>query len=106
MTREDSYRKQAELQKKRIPRTNHIKVETKKENSKKELPSRSSVHRKKGKKKKLKIPGITLLVIIFILLPISLLLIHKTLSNVNFSQLVPSDPASKMFERVNIEKNE
>ncbi|PKG24149.1 LysM peptidoglycan-binding domain-containing protein [Niallia nealsonii] len=106
MTREDSYRKQAELQKKRIPRSNNIKVETKKENSKKELPSRSSVHRKKGKKKTLKIPGMTLLVIIFILLPISLFFILKTLSNIEFSQIVPSDSASKMFERVNIEKTE
>ncbi|GKU81037.1 LysM peptidoglycan-binding domain-containing protein [Niallia sp. NCCP-28] len=107
MTREDSYRKQAELQKKRIPRANNIKVEkqqenSKQENSKKELPSRSSVHRKKGKKKK--IPTITLLVIIFILLPVALLLVNKTLSNINFSKLVPTEPASKMFEQVNIDK--
>lgn len=102
MTREDLYRKQAESQKKRIPRAN-IKTEIKQVQPKKELPSRGSVHRKK---KKLKIPGITLLVIIFILLPISLFFILEAVANIEFSQLVPADPASKLFERVHIEQND
>ncbi|WP_445492155.1 LysM peptidoglycan-binding domain-containing protein [Niallia sp. 03133] len=109
MTKEDPYRVQADMQKKRIPRVDKtIKLKEEKEETTSEgikYPPRRSVHHKKRKKKKFKTPLITLLVIIFILLPISVLFINKALSERGFSSIIPADSSSKQFEQVDIQQN-
>jgi LysM repeat protein len=109
MTREDPYRVQAEMQKKRIPRVDKI-VEKTEENKEKTIerekfPPRRSVHHKKRKKRKFKTPVITLLVFIFILLPITVLFINLALSERGFSTIVPAD-SSNQFEQVDIQQNQ
>ncbi|WP_400242056.1 LysM peptidoglycan-binding domain-containing protein [Niallia sp. JL1B1071] len=101
MKKEDPYRVQAELQKQRLKKV--INEEEKSEEQvESSLPSRSTVH--KNKKKKVKVPIISLLAFIFVLLPVVLLLINSLLNGKNFSNLLSTENTSGLFENVNIQK--
>ena len=100
MKKEDPYRVQAELQKQRLKKvTSDEEVPVTEERQESSLPSRSTVH--KNKKKKIKIPIISLLAFLFILLPVALLLI---LNGKDISNLLSTENTSGVFENVNIQK--
>lgn len=100
MKKEDPYRVQAELQKQRLKKvTSDEEVPVTEEREESSLPSRSTVH--KNKKKKIKIPIISLLAFLFILLPVALLLI---LNGKDISNLLSTENTSGVFENVNIQK--
>lgn len=101
MKKEDPYRVQAELQKQRLKKV--IKEEQKEEERvDSSLPSRSTVH--KNKKRKIKVPIISLLAFLFVLLPVVLLLINSLLNGKDFSNLLTTENTSGLFENVNIQK--
>lgn len=101
MKKEDPYRVQAELQKQRLKKV--IKEEEKEEERvDSSLPSRSTVH--KNKKRKIKVPIISLLAFLFVLLPVVLLLINSLLNGKDFSNLLTTENTSGLFENVNIQK--
>ncbi|MCM2980970.1 peptidoglycan-binding protein [Niallia circulans] len=100
MKKEDPYRVQAQLQKQRLKKvTSEEEVPVTEERQDSSLPSRSTVH--KNKKKKLKIPIISLLAFLFILLPVAVLLV---LNGKDISNLLSTENTSGVFENVNIQK--
>ncbi|WP_312098612.1 LysM peptidoglycan-binding domain-containing protein [Niallia sp.] len=101
MKKEDPYRVQAEIQKQRLKKVTN-EEEQAEDRVESSLPSRSIVH--KNKKKKLKIPIISLLAFLFVLLPVVLLLINSLLNGKNFSNLLTTENTSGLFENVNIQK--
>lgn len=110
MTREDPYRIQAALQRKRMTRIEfrdeYEETPFTVKQEKDVLPPRSEVHHnKKRKKKKFKNPIITILAIIFILLPIVLLSIPKWQNHDWFSSIEPTNHSTNQFEQVNIDSN-
>lgn len=103
MKKEDPYRVQAETQKQRLKKvTNEEEATEKLQEKESSLPSRSTVH--KNKKKKIKIPVISLLAFLFILLPVTLLLINSLLNGKDFSNLLSTESTTGLFENVNIQK--
>ena len=103
MKKEDPYRVQAETQKQRLKKvTNEEEATEKLQEKESSLPSRSTVH--KNKKKKIKIPVINLLAFLFILLPVTLLLINSLLNGKDFSNLLSTESTTGLFENVNIQK--
>lgn len=101
MKKEDPYRVQAELQKQRLKKV--IKEEEKgEERVESSLPSRSTVH--KNKKKKIKVPIISILAFLFVLLPVVLLFINSLVNGKDFSNLLTTENTSGLFENVNIQK--
>ncbi|WP_141232336.1 LysM peptidoglycan-binding domain-containing protein [Niallia circulans] len=100
MKKEDPYRVQAQLQKQRLKKvTSEEEVPVTEERQDSSLPSRRTVH--KNKKKKLKIPIISLLAFLFILLPVAVLLV---LNGKDISNLLSTENTSGLFENVNIQK--
>ena len=103
MKKEDPYRVQAETQKQRLKKvTNEEEATEKLQEKESSLPSRSTVH--KNTKKKIKIPVISLLAFLFILLPVTLLLINSLLNGKDFSNLLSTESTTGLFENVNIQK--
>ena len=103
MKKEDPYRVQAETQKQRLKKvTNEEEATEKLQEKESSLPSRSTVH--KNKKKKIIIPVISLLAFLFILLPVTLLLINSLLNGKDFSNLLSTESTTGLFENVNIQK--
>ena len=82
--------------------TNEEEATEKLQEKESSLPSRSTVH--KNKKKKIKIPVISLLAFLFILLPVTLLLINSLLNGKDFSNLLSTESTTGLFENVNIQK--
>ena len=103
MKKEDPYRVQGETLKQRLKKvTNEEEATEKLQEKESSLPSRSTVH--KNKKKKIKIPVISLLAFLFILLPVTLLLINSLLNGKDFSNLLSTESTTGLFENVNIQK--
>jgi cytoskeletal protein RodZ len=101
MSKEEPYRDQAEKLKQRIEKykePEHEDLST--------LPPRSELHRHKKKKTKLKIkfPLLRLLVLFFILLPITIFSIYTYLGNKHIGTVNTSVPA-KGYETINFEKS-
>jgi hypothetical protein len=98
MGKEEPYRDQADKLKRRIERYKDPEhVET-------ALPPRSELHRYKKKKTKLKLkfPLLRLLVLFFILLPITIFSIYTYLGNKHIGTLKTTIPA-KGYETINVE---
>lgn len=102
MNKEDPYRVQAELQKQRLKKVTKEEEKSEERAEESSLPSRSAVH--KNKKKKFKVPIISLLAFIFVLLPVVLLLINSLLNGKDFSNLLSTENTPGLFENVNIQK--
>jgi cytoskeletal protein RodZ len=100
MNREDPYRDQAERLRKRIEKIN----ESTNEDS--SLPPRSDLHRLKKKKTKwkLKYPIIRILVLVFILLPITIFSIYSYLEGKNHIGSEKASVSSQGFETIDYEK--
>jgi LysM repeat protein len=100
MNREDPHRDQAERLRKRIEKINEV---TKDDNL---LPPRSNLHRAKKKKTKwkLKYPMIRLLVLFFILLPITIFSIYSYLDGKKPIGSEKVNGTSEGFETINLEK--
>jgi cytoskeletal protein RodZ len=101
MSKEEPYRNQAEKLKQRIE-----KYKEPEDEEKSTLPPRSELHRHKKKKTKLKVkfPLLRLLVLFFILLPITIFSIYTYLGNKHIGTEKTSVP-SKGYETINIEKS-
>lgn len=100
MSKEDPYRDQAERLRQRIEKINDP-------SSKKEkLPPRSDLHRNKKKKTKwkLKYPVIRLLVLFFILLPVTIFSVYTYLQDKGSFKQISGD--SQGYEMVNLEKSD
>lgn len=97
MNREDPYKDQAERLRKRIEKINEV---TKDENL---LPPRSDLHRVKKKKTKwkLKYPIIRLLVLFFILLPITIFSIYSYLDGKKSIESEKVNGTSEGYETIN-----
>jgi LysM repeat protein len=100
MNREDPYRDQAERLRKRIEKINEVPQD---DNL---LPPRSDLHRAKKKKTKwkLKYPIIRLLVLFFILLPITIFSIYSYLDGKKPIGSEKVNGTSEGFETINYEK--
>lgn len=105
MNKEDPYRDQAERLRQRVvlqkeDQSNHIKDQ---------LPSRSEAHKQKHRKKKTKIkikyPLIRLLVLFFILLPITIFSVYTYLDNQNNGKTKTASVDNSKFETVDIESD-
>ena len=104
MNKEDPYRDQAEKLRQNIERKQFEEGQVVK---REELPPRSRVHYQKHKKNKwkLKYPVIRLLVLFFILLPITIFSIYSTIARDRIGDIQKTDGEStEGFETINIEK--
>jgi cytoskeletal protein RodZ len=100
MGKEEPYRDQADKLKQRIEKYREP------DDPESSLPPRSELHRHKKKKTKLKLkfPLLRLLVLFFILLPITIFSIYTYLGNKHIGTLKTSVPA-KGYETINVEKS-
>lgn len=106
MSKEDPYRDQAEKLRQKIERT---EFEEGQEIEREELPPRSRVHEQKRKKSKwkLKYPVIRLLVLFFILLPITILSIYSSIAKDGISNVKKTvGESSEGFEVIDIESSD
>jgi LysM repeat protein len=104
MNKEDPYRDQAEKLRQNIERKQFEEGQVVK---REELPPRSRIHHQKQKKNKwkLKYPVIRLLVLFFILLPITIFSIYSTIARDKVGNILKTDGEStEGFETINIEK--
>ena len=102
MNKEDPFRDQAEKLRQRIHRKSFDEFL-----DKEQLPPRSNVHRKKTQKNKwkLKYPIIRLLVLFFILLPITILSIYYLLAEGDLGNTETKTGGSGGFEVIDIENH-
>jgi cytoskeletal protein RodZ len=100
MSKEEPYRDQAEKLKQRIEKYSEP------DQKDSPLPSRSEIHRHKKKKTKLKVkfPLLRLLVLFFILLPITIFSIYTYIGNKHIGTVKTTVPA-KDYETINFEKS-
>ena len=104
MNKEDPYRDQAEKLRQNIERKQFEEGQVV---NREELPPRSRIHHQKQKKNKwkLKYPVIRLLVLFFILLPITIFSIYSTIARDKVGNILKTDGEStEGFETINIEK--
>jgi LysM repeat protein len=99
MNREDPYRDQAEKLRKRIEKINDAS------NDDSSMPPRSDLHRLKKKKTKwkLKYPVIRLLVLFFILLPITIFSIYSYIEGKKYSGTEKATVSSQGYETIDFE---
>lgn len=102
MNREDPYRDQAERLRKKIERNKSVTT-----TSRKEIPPRSRVHSRKRNKNtfKLKYPVIRLLVLFFILLPVTIFSAYNYLNGKD-GGIGNSPVKSSGYETISVEKGE
>jgi LysM repeat protein len=102
MSKEEPYRDQAEKLRKKIEKYNDPNLEE----TKTKLPPRSELHRNKKKKTKwrLKFPLLRLLVLFFILLPITIFSIYSYIGSKHIGTEKAS-VSSKGYETINFEKS-
>ncbi|MCQ6277950.1 LysM peptidoglycan-binding domain-containing protein [Bacillus sp. EB600] len=102
MSKEEPYRDQAEKLRKKIEKYNESSLEETKNN----LPPRGQLHRNKKKKTKwrLKFPLLRLLVLFFILLPITIFSIYSYIGSKHIGTEKAS-VSSKGYETINFEKS-
>lgn len=102
MSKEEPYRDQAEKLRKKIEKYNEPSLEE----TKTKLPPRSQLHRNKKKKTKwrLKFPLLRLLVLFFILLPITIFSIYSYIGSKHIVTEKAS-VSSKGYETINFEKS-
>src|SRR3954452_19267277 len=106
MNKEDPYRDQAEKLRQNIERKQFEEGQVVK---REELPPRSRIHHQKQKKNKwkLKYPIIRLLVLFFILLPITILSIYSIVAKDGIGNIEETiGEASEGFETIDIESSE
>ena len=105
MNKEDPYRDQAEKLRRKIEK---VQFEEGKTIEKEELPPRSRVHQKAKKNKwKLKYPVIRLLVLFFILLPITIFSIYSSIAKDKIGNVKETfGEATEEFETIDIEDQE
>ena len=104
MNKEDPYRDQAEKLRQNIERKQFEEGQVV---EREDLPPRSRVHHQKHKKNKwkLKYPVIRLLVLFFILLPITIFSIYSAIARDRIGDIQKTDGEStEGFETINIEK--
>lgn len=97
MNKEAPYRKRAEQSRKRIDKNERF-------TSSQNLPSRNKVHGRKKNKRKIKYPIIRLLLLFFVLLPISIYGVYHFFDDTK-DGLNRSLKSSGGYERVIIEEN-
>lgn len=102
MNKEDPFRDQAERLRKTIERNNFAEGKVVERT---QMPPRSSIHKKKRKKNKwkLKYPIIRLLVLFFILLPITILSIYFAITKDKIGNSEKTTVDSGGFEIIDIE---
>ena len=104
MNKEDPYRDQAEKLRQNLERKEFEEGQLV---QREELPPRSRLHHQKHKKNKwkLKYPVIRLLVLFFILLPITIFSIYSAIAGDKVGKILKTDgESSEGFETINIEK--
>lgn len=103
MNKEDPYRDQAERLRQRI----ELHKEGKGDSVTDSLPSRSEIHKQKQKKKKTKVkikyPLIRVLVVFFILLPITIFSVYSYLEDQNNGKTKNASVDNSKFETIDIE---
>ncbi|MDP4083913.1 MAG: LysM peptidoglycan-binding domain-containing protein [Bacillota bacterium] len=103
MSKEDPYRDQAERLRQRIEKINENPLDDTTSSS---LPPRSDMHRYKKKKTKwkMKYPIIRILVLFFILMPITIYSIYSYLDGKKLNKAEKASVSTQGFETINFEK--